>query len=94
MTCQNPEILGSIYPDELEEVFTGTGSLAKTAGFGPPQTALLMGSVLPAAYLLTRSLKKAVGLGESEDGAFKGFVKDHPLISASLAIGIARHLAK
>ena len=94
VTCQDPEILGRIYPDELEEVFTGTSGLAKTARFGPPQTALLMGSVLPAAYLLTRSLKKAVGLGESEDGALKGFVKDHPLISASIAIGIARHLAK
>lgn len=94
VTCQDPEILDRIYPDELEEVFTGTSSLAKMAGFGPPQTALLMGSVLPAAYLLTRSLKKAVGLGESEDGALKGFVKDHPLISASIAIGIAKHLAK
>jgi hypothetical protein len=83
VALQDPTVIATLYPDALESVLLGS---ERTKQAGAAEKALMFG-VLPAMYLLAKATKK------DGEPVITDFVKKHPVITASMLIGLLRAAA-
>lgn len=80
VALQDPAVVATLYPDALESVLLGN---ERTKQAGAAEKALMFG-VLPAMYLLAKATK------DDNEPVVRNFVKKHPVITASMLIGLLR----